>query len=257
MKKFFSSMRGVAMASAGLLLMGSILTSCLKDHDDNSNATDVAAGLMAVNLAPGQSSVGFEISGNPLTQVPLAYNSFTGTYLSIYPGSRTVSSFNWNSGDTLASAGATFETGKYYSVFLVGSDSTLENVVVRDNVDSLSSASQAFVRYINAVADPSSATVTIAAGGNNIVNESANFKRVSEFVPVNAGSVDVSINNGAAISASRTITLESQKVYTILLIGKPGGTGDEAVQVKFIENGQVDNTSAARISSTSSNRAIK
>ena len=255
MKKFFSSVRLFTLAGLGILGSGLLLTSCLKDKDNSDNPNDVSAALMAFNLAPGQSAAGFKIGGNTLTQFPLGYNNYTAVYLPVFPGTRTVDAFSFGSGNTLATASGNFETGKFYSVFLVGTDSTLENVIVRDNFDSMSSSGKAYIRYINAIADASAPTVTIASGGTNVVNQSAAYKSVSEFVAVDAGSVDVAINNGGTINANRTITLESRKVYTVLLIGKPGGTGDNAVQIKFVANGQVD-ADASRMSKTASSRAV-
>lgn len=256
MKKFFSSARLFALAGIGIIGSGVLLTSCLKDKGiPDNNMEDVSAGLMAFNLAPGQSNAGFTIGGNTLTQFPLAYNSYTSVYLPIYPGSRTVDAFSFNSGNTLATATGNFETGKFYSVFLVGTDSTLQNVIVRDDFDSLSSSGKAYVRYINAIADASSPTVTIASGGTNVVNESAAFKSVSAFKATDAGATSITVSNGGSINANRTITLEAGKVYTVLLIGKAGGTGDNAVQVKFIANGQV-NDNTARMSSSAAARTV-
>lgn len=256
MKKIVSSVRGIAWASTIVLGLGLLLTSCLKNHDDTIDNNNNAAGLMAFNLAPGQTAVGFSIGGNSLTQTALAFNSFTGVYLPVYPGSRVIDAYDFVSGDSLASASGSFELGKYYSVFLVGTDSTLENLVVRDNVDSLASSTQAFVRYINAIPDASSSTVTISSNGTNVVDEGASFKTVSQFVAVNPGDIAVNVSNGGSIDANRTITLEAKKVYTILLIGQPGAAGDKAVQVKFITNGTVDDSTANRISSAAANRAI-
>ncbi len=254
MKKIFSSARLFVLAGIGILASGILLTSCLKDNDytDNNN-TDISAGLMAFNLAPGQSAAGFRIGGNTLTQFPLGYNNYTAVYLPIYPGARTVDAFSYNSGNTVATAAGNFQTGKFYSVFLVGTDSTLENVIVRDNFDSLASSGKAYIRYINAIADASSPSVTIASGGTNVVNVNAPFKSVSDFVAIDAGAAGITVNNGGTINANRTITIEAGKVYTVLLIGKAGGTGDSAVQVKFIANGQVEEN-AGRMSNNASGR---
>ncbi len=255
MTKVFSSVRLFVVAGIGMLGSGLLLTSCLKDNDDLGNNDDVSAGLMAFNLAPGQTAVGFKIGGNAITQFPLAYNSYTSVYLPIFPGTRTVDAVSFNSGNTLATAPGNFETGKFYSVFLVGTDSTLENVIVRDNFDSLGSTGKAYIRYINAIADPSSPIVTITAGGKNVANSAAAYKSVSQFVAVDAGSATITLSNGGTINVNRSITLESRKVYTVLLIGKAGGTGDHAVQIKYIANGQVDEN-AGRMSSGAANRTV-
>ncbi|MES2774525.1 MAG: DUF4397 domain-containing protein [Bacteroidota bacterium] len=227
-----------AIISLSILLISIAFTSCKKTNNDN-NEEIPAAGLMAFNLAPGTVS-GFAVSGNSITASPLFYGSFTGGYIRLFPGDRTIQAYDYNTGSNLANKAMNLERDKYYSAFLVGTSPNFQQIVVRDNIDSLASASQSFVRYINAIPDASSPTVTISNGGENVVNQNAAFTSVSEFVVINPGDVTITVNNGGNINATRTVTLQSQKIYTILLSGKPGGIGDEAVQIKYIQNGTVD-----------------
>ncbi len=225
----------VAVVSAGVLF-----TACLKDKD---NGPDIpAAGLMAFNLAPDQSALVIRLSGNSLTQAPLDYTSYTGVYQNIYTGSRPVEAFDYRNGTRLTNTNYTFEPNKYYSLFVIGADSAYKNIVSVDNFDSLTTADgKAYVRYINAITDSvNTPNVTIAAGGNNVVNENATYGAVSEFKAVTPGQVSVVVKNNNGVDASRNITLEGKKVYTILLAGKPGATNDnQKVQIRFIVNGTV------------------
>lgn len=238
--KRIATVRITSLIITATLMMGLFLTSCLKSDNENNNTQ--VAGLMAFNLAPDQAFTGFALSGNSITANPLAFNSYTGGYLGIFPGQRSVEAFNVTSGATLAATTFNFEPQKYYSLFLVGMGTSYENLVVKDDFDSLASTTQAFVRYINAIPDPSNPTVTIAVNGNNIVNDNAAFKSVSAFTAIDPGEVTIHVTNGGTIEADRMITLEPQKVYTILLAGIPGATGDNAVQIKYIQNGTVDTT---------------
>ena len=229
----------LAVAAAGMLL-----TACLKNNDTNTPQTPVA-GLMAFNLAPDQPAVTVTLSGNSLTQTPLGYTSYTGTYQSIYTGNRAVESFASQGSGSLASTSYNFEENKYYSLFVVGFNNTYRNVIATDNFDSLTtSQGNAYIRYINAIADTvSQPAVTITAGGSGVVNENAPFASVSEFKAVSPGSVSIAIKNGTAIDTSRTISVEQNKVYTILLTGVPGATDDtKKVQIRFIENGTLSTT---------------
>jgi hypothetical protein len=82
--------------------------------------------------------------------------------------------------------------------------------------------------------------VTIAANGSNVVNDNASFTAVSEFRTIDAGDVAVKVNNGSTIDASRNISVEQGKVYTVLLVGVPGAAdATKAVQIKFILNGSL------------------
>jgi Domain of unknown function (DUF4397) len=233
---------GIALGSIALgsiAMLSMFLTSCLKDKDVDNNQTS-AAGLMAFNLVPDQQAVQVALSGNLVPGSPFAYTSFTGRYISIFPGSRFVESAN-ATGESLDSLTYNFEPGKYYSLFVVGSGSNYRNIVVPDNFDSLTASSgKAYVRYINGLSNAASSAVTINSGASNVVNASAPFGQVSEFFAVNPGDVAVSVSNEGAANASRTISLSQHKAYTILLTGLPNQSDTtKAVQIRFIENGTV------------------
>jgi len=246
MKKFFSDFRLGIIGIGTFMLIGTTLVSCLKDHDNTGN--NPVAGLMAFNLAPDKSSVGISLSGNNLTNVPLGYSAYTGAYLGIFPGNRTVEAYDINNVNIVTSPAFMFEPKKYYSVFLAGANNSYRNIIVEDRFDSLSGVSgQAYIRYINAIPDSSKPTVTISAGGTNAVNEQAAFAAVGEFKAVTPGQVSIAIANGSTINSSRTITVEQRKVYTVLLIGIPGATTN-GIEIRFIENGMLDETDGQRVS---------
>jgi hypothetical protein len=223
-------------------LAGVLFTACLKDKDNDNNDIP-AAGLMAFNLAPDQQSVVITLSGNTLTQQPLAYTNYTGGYLPIYVGNRPVKSYDYPDNTPLATTDFNFEQDKYYSAFVVGYNDHYRNVVVHDNIDSLDANGSAYIRYFNAITDTvNTSTVTIAAGGSNAVNEPADFAAVSEFKPISAGEVSIAVKNNHGVDTSRTITVEQNTVYTVLLTGIPE-TADEnsKVQTAYITNGTITN----------------
>ncbi|HYF30270.1 MAG TPA: DUF4397 domain-containing protein [Chitinophagaceae bacterium] len=237
MKKVSLSFRRNLFAGIAIVAAAVLFAACTKNNDNNVDVP--AAGLMAVNLAPDQRSVVVTLSGNLLTRTPLSYTSYTGGYQNIYIGNRPVQSFDYPASKPLASVDYEFKDDKYYSVFVVGANNSYRNVVVQDNIDSLSAASgQAYIRYVNAITDSvNTPLVTISAGGNTVVNETATYAGVSEFKAVAPGQLTVAAKNGAAIDASRTIDVAQGRVYTILLSGVPGATDDTKVQIRFIQNG--------------------
>lgn len=242
MKSVNTVRRGIRFIPAllAMMMIGLVFSACNKDNNDYPDQP--VAGLMAFNLAPGQNAVSFSISGNTLTSQPLAFNNFTGAYLNIYPGSRLIETRNASTGRSLDSASATFETGKYYSVFLIGADSVYKNIIVQDKIDTLTAPSgQAYIRYINAIPDSSSPAVNISANGSSIFTSPAAFGTVSEFKEVAPGNVSIGVGNEGSINSSRTIQVTSKKIYTVLLLGKPASTNPaDSVQIRFIENGQIN-----------------
>lgn len=231
MKRIFSSYMLAAVCSM------LVFTSCMKSKDTPQIPS---AALMAFNLVPDVPGVTFALSGNALTNTPLQFNAYTGSYLNIYVGSRTASAYEGYSNTLMASKEANFEQDKFYSLFAVGYDNAYKSVVTLDKYDSLSGSNgKAYVRFINGVADSVTAsTVKVNSGGTDVIDATAILGDVGEFTAVDPGDIAVSIAGGADINASRTFAVQARKVYTILLIGIPGATEDtKKVQVRYVEMG--------------------
>jgi hypothetical protein len=225
---------------AGLLILatgGILLTACNKS--DNDQIDIPSAGLMAFNLAPDKPGIGIALSGNSISPSPLNYTAFTGQYINIYPGNRSIEAYDVISNGAFTNTSYSFNPDKLYSLFVVGADSSHSNIVVQDNFDSLSASNgKAYVRFVNAIPDSSQPVVKISANGTDAFSQPAKFATVSDFFAVNPGSIAVSVSNSGNINVNRNIDLAEKKAYTVLLIGKPGAaTTEEALQIRFIENG--------------------
>jgi hypothetical protein len=238
MKKSLFSFRSILTAGLAVIVLGGLLSACNKN--DSVSTRIPSAGLMAFNLAPDKEPVGIALSGNLLTNQPLAYTAYNGVYQNIYIGSRQIEAFDFHNDSTLAQSTFNFEDSAYYSVFVVGNNGVYRNVTVKDSLDDAASADKAYIRYINAIPDSSAPAVTITAGGTNAVEAGASFTTVSPFTAVAGGDVKIAVNNGGSIAADRTIALENGKIYTALLVGVPGATDSaKKVQIRFIQNGVV------------------
>ena len=236
MKKRFS----ILIPLAGFLLMAIAFNACKKTTYTNSHTP--VAGLMALNLVPDSSAVGVTISGNNFTSTPLNYIDYTGAYREVNTGTRDVTFYNFSTGAALATTSQLFADSAFYSAFLVGTTGNYKNVIVKDDFDSLTSASgQAYVRYVNAIPDSTLLpTVTISSNGTNVFDSTSTFPAISDFKGITPGNIAISVNAESTVNVSRTITVEQGKIYTILLVGQPGATDStKAVQIKFIQNGQV------------------
>lgn len=235
-----SSFSRIVLAIVALFVIGMTVSSCTKSLDNHDTAQ--TALMMAFNLAPDKPAAGFLLSGNSLTYNPLPFAGFTGAYVNIYSGTRPVVAYDFSTGTNIDTATRTFLPGRYYSMFLTGINGKYKNVLVQDDVDSLSGANgQAYIRYINAIPDSTYPTVNITANGSSIVQQSAAFQSISGFVAAAPGQASISIGNKTqTINASRTITLEAKKVYTLLFIGAPNQSDStKAVQIRYISNGQL------------------
>ncbi|MFT4024101.1 MAG: DUF4397 domain-containing protein [Flavihumibacter sp.] len=236
-------MKKMLKGSALLLSMAVLFSACLKNNDSQVNVP--AGGLMAFNLSPDAGGIGIKLDGNNLVRTPVFYTNFTGGYLPVYVGNRTAWAFDYYSGVMLTrQTGFNVVDSQYYSLFVVSSDSNFKTVIVNDHLDSLGyEEGYAFVRYINAIADSTlQPEVKLGTGDMNPVAERPAFAAVSAFRKLSAGTAMVSVKGAGGVDVSRPITLEANKVYTVLLLGKPGASGDKSVQIKYIVNGTVDKT---------------
>lgn len=212
--------------------------ACKKTNYNNNNPVP-AAGLMAFNLIPNPGGIGVAIGNNSITPNALFFNSFTGTYKAVNTGERSLESYSFGSGSSLAKETENFRDSSYYSVFVMGANDVFSNVFVEDKLQSLpqDDKTKTFVRLVNAIPDSSNTNVTISSGGNDIFNGLSKFKEVSDFKEIPSGDVLVKLNNLSTIDTSRTISLDKGKIYTILLTGLPASTNsDFKVDIKFITN---------------------
>lgn len=245
-----SSFARFVLVATGITMAGLLFVACNK-MDNEGTANVPTSGLMAFNLSPDK-AVGVTLSGNSLLNQPLSFTNYTGSYLSVYSGNRLVESVDYASGNSLDSSTYNFEPNKYYSLFVTGNGDHHHNVIVWDNFDSLSiSSGQAYVRYVNAIPDSSAPNVSIVSNSENVINNSAPFGSVSDFKAVAPGDITIQVNNGSSINKSRTINIQDQKAYTVLLAGIPGSTGNDSLQIRFIENGTLQQK-AQKASSSSS-----
>src|SRR5205085_8873508 len=129
------------------------------------------------------------IGGNDLTNFPLQYTNYTGAYQGIYVGDRGVTSYDANSGAPLATASELFKDSAYYSVFVLGNNGRYKNLIVKDSLNNLASANgEAFVRYVNGIADSTKQPlVTISSNATDVFNRNASFGSGSDFKNATAG----------------------------------------------------------------------
>lgn len=215
-----------------------LISSCQKSPTtDNISNT---SGLMAFNLIPDTTfSIAFAFLGSSLTNAPLQYLNYTGSYLPITGGNQQLGLYKANPDSLIMNTNFVFEPSKYYTAFAVGANGNYKEIVTNDEVDSLpTNTGNAFVRYINAILDSSKPAVTIALNGNNVMNTATSFGTVSSFASIAPGNITVSLDNGSNISANKIISVAANGVYTILLLGIPGAMDTtREVKISSIQNG--------------------
>jgi hypothetical protein len=229
-------LRSATALASMMLLLTLVFSSCVKFNDDTDD--EPAAGVLGFNLAPDIASGGFTFSGTSLSSSPLAFGNYTGAYLKVAPGIKEVVGHSSGAAVTTPES-FELEEQKYYSTFLLGFNNAYETRTVHDNFSGLSAISgKGYIRYINAVPDLVHPTITFTtSGGTHIVNENAEFTAISGFVEASPGELTIRFTNGGSIDTSRTITVTAAMVYTVMVTGHSAGTGDAAVQIRYISHG--------------------
>ena len=221
----------------GIFTLAIFFGACKKS--DVTNTPTPAAGLMAFNLVPNSGGIGVAIGNNSLTPQALYFNNFTGLYKAVFTGDRSLESYNYGSGSTLAKGNFTFKDSSYYSVFVMGANDVYSNVFVEDNLKEIAGndKTKTYVRFVNAIPDSSNSSINISAAGIPIFAGLSKFKEISAFKEISSGDVLVKLDNESSIDVSRTISLEAGKIYTVLLTGIPASTNtDFKIDIKFITN---------------------
>src|ERR1700712_884592 len=122
-----SNSMNVLVVTVSVMMGAMFFTACKKSNNEIPNVK--VAALMAFNLAPDKSAIGINLSGSNLVASPIGYTGFTGSYLQIYPGTRTIQAFD-NSNNAFATSDYTFDTSRYYSLFVIGNNGAYKNLVV-------------------------------------------------------------------------------------------------------------------------------
>lgn len=229
----------MSLRSVFLLVIGSslLLISCKKDKP---TPTPGVAGLVAFNLAPDQNQLMVALDGNYFTSTPLLYSRYTGKYFGVYEGDHTIVSFDNASNLDLAKVDFTFKDSGYYSLFFMGYKSLYRNFIVEDNLASIpKSSGKSFIRYLYAIPDSLGAHVTISNAGINTFDENNTYGNITGFKQIEPGNAEVKIKNASGdIDLQRTVDLEENGIYTILLQGTTQSTDTlQKVMINLIKNG--------------------
>ncbi|AYQ32236.1 DUF4397 domain-containing protein [Runella sp. SP2] len=259
MKKFQSIIKSILLAGA----LSAGLFACIGESSDQLTIVTPAAGARVkfhhmVSDGPGVSILvnDRQFSG-VLTVAPASPGVIT--YGNIYPavdyatidaGSAKVEVVVPASGSnqqvSLLTGTVPLEANKYYSVFAVGSaaTATLEPLVVEDKLTP-ADTSKAYIRVVNTIVN---ATTGYDVGYNGTyapAMTNVGYKKASDFVaitPVATGGaalpVQVRLNGTTTNLAPATFTLSPIKgrFYTIILRGRVGGTGTQALTIGAITN---------------------
>lgn len=206
--------------------------------DDNPAAptTPTTARVEVVHASPNAPAVDLVIdnAATPAVQ-DLAFPDNTG-YVALTAGTRNVKVNVANTTTTVIDADLTLTAGKAYSVFAIDSVSSIEALVVEDNL-AAPAAGKTHIRFLHL--SPDAPAVDVALDGGAVVFSNVAFRGYTDFTPLDAGNYDLEVRVAGTVNVALDLpplTLEAGKIYTVFARGFLGGAGAQALGAEIIVN---------------------
>lgn len=153
-------------------------------------------------------------------------------YLIVYSGTRSAKFVNKDDNSTVNTTSVSLENKKVYSLFLAGTKSSPETILVEDNIAQNPSPDKYNVRVANMITDAgANYTVAIAETGAalataTLLESNVAYKSVTPFKEINevrGKRYDIyAINPGVDTIRNINVLLVGERSYTINLYGQKG-----------------------------------
>lgn len=221
-----------------LVLGATLLSSCLKDNDDNTNQP--ISALTVVNAYSGSLATDFYLDNQGI--VTINYKGATNNYFNIYPGTRRLRVNKSGTGIILADNSYTFGEGKYFSLFIANkTEANADSAVFVVTQDSLvnTPTGKASIRFVNLTPGTRNFDVAIKGSATPLFSNRA-FKSATDFV-----TIDPSANFIVEIREAGTATVKYEipsfaiaagNIYTVYTSGLWDGTGATALTANVMRN---------------------
>jgi hypothetical protein len=216
--------------------------ACSDDDDTNpvSNETPTSNVLIA-HASPDAPGVDVFVDNGATPAVPnLEFPDNTG-YVSIPAGSRNVkvAVTNTGIGSAVLNADLNLTPGTNYTVFAIDSVSSIEFLVLQDDLTAPASGN-AHVRFVHL--SPNAPAVDVALQGGGAISPDfagKSFREATPFTPLAAGTYNLEVRVAGTSTVALPlpgVTLEAGKIYTVFAKGFLGGTGTQALDAGIIVN---------------------
>ncbi len=222
-----------------LLLAATVFAaSCKKDPVEPPPTPETpTAKVKFTNGTVNSGTLGVKINGTAVTDAQsLGFLSSTAYLKTTYGENTTVSFVYPNTGSIFKEATLKLNASSSYSAFTGGELPTnIAMVVIADDM-TVPSSSMAKVRFVNLSVDNFNNSFFV--GGPKLDSNIA-FMGYTPFREVSAGAQNVLVQDPANAGYFQTITgqqFAAGKIYTIVLTGKSGGTGDATPKLTVITN---------------------
>lgn len=214
------------------------ISSCKDDDEDATPTPAATVGTAKVNIvhaSPDAPGVDLLLNGTKLNPAPVLYLDKTG-YLTVNEGTQNVKVNVAGTTNSVINANIPFTKNMNYSIFAVDSVSKISALLTTDDLTA-PAAGKAHIRFIHL--SPNAPAVDVAVTGGAVVFDDYDFKEVSDFTPLNAGTYDLEVRVAGTSTVALPlpgIALTAGKIYTVFAKGFLGGTGAQALGAEIIVN---------------------
>jgi Domain of unknown function (DUF4397) len=172
---------------------------------------------------------------NTVAATNLTFPNSVG-YAELTAGTRNIKVNVTGTSTTALQANLPLEANKNYSIFAVNTVSSIEAIVLEDNLTAPASG-KAHVRFIHLSPDAPAVDITTTSGA--VVFGNYTFKQASAFTPLDAGTYDLQVRlagTSTVVLDLPGIALAPGKIYTVFAKGLVSGTGVQALGAQIIVN---------------------
>lgn len=227
-KKIFN-LNNIFLAALSSLIL---FSSCSKDEDEPGTAK-----VLVTHASPNAPGVDLLVDNNKVNTQALTFPNNTG-YLEVNSGRRNIKVNASGTSTTVINADLDLVEGRNYSVFAANTLTSIEAVVLEDNLTA-PAAGKAHVRVVHLSPDAPAVNIGVQGLATNLFTNLA-FKSGTAFTPVDAGTytLEVKLASNNAVVLTVPATLAAGKIYTVFARGfvTPPAGNTNSLGVSVITN---------------------
>jgi len=221
---------------AAMMLLSLTFIGCSDDDDENiMGNTAATANVLIVHASPDAPGVDIIVDNAGPAVSNLEFPTNTG-YVPLPTGTRNVKVNVFNTSTTVIEANLDLSANTNYSVFAIDSVSSIEPLVLVDDLTAPASG-KTHVRFVHL--SPDAPPVDIAVKDGPVVFSEVSFRGFESFTQLDAGTYNLEVrlaNTMTTVLPLGDITLEAGTIYTVFAKGFVGGTGAQALGAEIIVN---------------------
>jgi hypothetical protein len=217
-----------------MLVFGiTVFTGCSDDEEVVAPMPSTSK-VLVTHASPDAPGVDILVD-NTVAATNLTFPNSVG-YAELTAGTRNIKVNVTGTSTTALQANLPLEANKNYSIFAVNTVSSIEAIVLEDNLTAPASG-KAHVRFIHLSPDAPAVDITTTSGA--VVFGNYTFKQASAFTPLDAGTYDLQVRlagTSTVVLDLPGIALAPGKIYTVFAKGLVSGTGVQALGAQIIVN---------------------